>query len=81
MPTLGEALSSVLKLGPADRLEVITRLAQSLQASAVVDTTAATTALPSFVGAWANDSEADKMEAAIRTGRHFNEKPELQQWP
>lgn len=80
-PTLEEVLSSVLKLSPADRLEVIARLAQSLQASAVVDTTATTATLPSFVGAWASDSEADQMEAAIRAGRYFNEKPELQQWP
>ncbi|AMR28025.1 hypothetical protein A0257_13615 [Hymenobacter psoromatis] len=81
-PTLEEALSSVLKLSPADRLEVIARLAQSLQAARTeVDTTATTATLPSFVGAWASDLEADQMEAAIRTGRYFNEKPELQQWP
>ncbi len=80
-PTLEEVWSSVLKLSPADRLEVIARLAQSLQTAAVVNTTAVAAALPSFVGAWANDSEADQMEAAIRAGRYFNEKPELQQWP
>ncbi len=77
-PTLEEALSSVLKLSPADRLEVIARLAQSLQAAeAAVPTVAPTASMLDFVGAWADMPGTDEeIMATIRQGRTFT-RPEV----
>jgi hypothetical protein len=63
-----ELVAELLSLSPDKKLEIITRLAQSLQ-SAGASTPSAASVL-GFVGAWADDPEADKMEQAIVSIRH-----------
>ena len=70
-------VAELAQLSPNGRLELLARLAQTLKSGEAVIPTAS---LPSFVGAWATDPEADKMEAAILTSRHFTAKPELDKW-
>ena len=64
-------VTELLYLSPDKKLEIIMRLAQSLQgAPLAVVAAAAPASLPAFVGAWANAPEADTMEQAILTIRH-----------
>ncbi|RZK38092.1 MAG: hypothetical protein EOO57_04545 [Hymenobacter sp.] len=75
--SIDELLAELLYLSPDKKLEIITRLAQSLQGASVATVAAAAPAsLPAFVGAWANDPEADKMEQAILAVRHPANEPE-----
>lgn len=76
--SLEELLAELLPLSADKKLEVIARLAQSLK-SAFPPQAAADQqpALPAFVGAWANDPEANEMEQAIISIRHPVSEPEL----
>ena len=74
---IDQYLAQLMQLSPNGRLELMARLAQTLKSETLVDSMAA---LPAFVGAWATDPEADKMEAAILASRHFMAKPELEKW-
>ena len=70
-------VAELAQLSPNGRLELLARLAQTLKSGAALEPVVSS---PAFVGAWATDPEADKMEAAILTSRHFTAKPELENW-
>lgn len=74
---IDQYLAQLTQLSPNGRLELMARLARTLQSAKVTEAAAP---LPGFVGAWATDPEADKMEAAILASRHFEAKPELEKW-
>ena len=74
---IDQYLAQLTQLSPNGRLELLARLAQTLKSGAAPEPVVS---LPTFVGAWATDPEADKMEAAILTSRHFMVKPELEKW-
>ncbi|MET4075134.1 hypothetical protein [Hymenobacter sp. UYCo722] len=73
---IDQYLAQLTQLSPNGRLELMARLAQTLKSAKVAESAAA---LTDFVGTWATDLEAGKMEAAILTSRHFEAKPELEE--
>lgn len=78
---IDQYLTELVQLSPNARLELIARLSLTLKSKLpTAESVPVSTLLPDFVGAWADDVEADKMEAAIRSSRHFSAKPELAQW-
>lgn len=77
---IDEYVTQLTQLSPNGRLELIARLSQTLKSMATTESASRITALPAFVGAWAADPEADKMEAAILDSRYFEAKPELEKW-
>lgn len=71
-PALEELMPQLLQLSADARLEVITRLSQSLKSttSPPSSTEQQRAILPAFVGAWTDDPEAEKMAQAILSIRH-----------
>lgn len=76
---LRRLLPDLVRLSPAARLEAVSRLVESMQVESPAVSKVSGT-LADFVGAWADDPDAEAMETAILTGRHSTEKPHLENW-
>lgn len=76
--SIDELVAELLYLSPDKKLEIITRLAQSLQgASAATVAAAAPASLLDFIGAWADMPGTDaEIMADIRSARTFT-RPEI----